>query len=233
MTQPWRVEGRGRVNKGAPLNFRFNGRSYQGFEGDTLASALLANGVRLIGRSFKYHRPRGIMAHGSEEPNALVRLHDRSGGGQPNARATLVALHEGLDARSQHHWPSLEFDVGALANSLGRFLGAGFYYKTFMWPRRWWPGYEHVLRRAAGLGAPPDPKEKAITWQQNAHVDVLVAGGGPAGLAAAVGARRGGGRRQRSPGGRRSLAGRKPARFACIRNAGRGFLGELAGLHVA
>lgn len=192
MTQPWRVEGRGLVDRRTPLNFKFNGRSYQGFEGDTLASALLANGVRLLGRSFKYHRPRGIMAHGSEEPNALVRLHDRSGGGQPNARATLVPLQEGLDARSQHHWPSLEFDMGALANALGRFLGAGFYYKTFMWPRRWWPGYEHVLRRAAGLGAPPDPKEKAVTWQQNAHVDVLIAGGGPAGLAAALAAGRAG-----------------------------------------
>ncbi|WP_028600881.1 2Fe-2S iron-sulfur cluster-binding protein [Ottowia thiooxydans] len=190
MTQLWRVEGEGLIDRQAPLNFKFNGRTYQGFEGDTLASGLLANGVRLLGRSFKYHRPRGIMAHGSEEPNALVRLMDRSGGGKPSARATLVKLHEGLEVQSQHHWPTLEFDVGVVNNWLGRFLGAGFYYKTFMWPRRWWPSYEHILRKAAGLGAPPTSQENATASQQNVHIDVLIAGGGPAGLAAALAAGR-------------------------------------------
>ncbi|MEO9066679.1 MAG: 2Fe-2S iron-sulfur cluster-binding protein, partial [Caldimonas sp.] len=192
MTRNWRVDGGGCIDRGKPVSFTFNGRTYPGFEGDTLASALLANGVRMMGRSFKYHRPRGIVALGSEEPNALVRVLDAGGGGQPNGRATTLALVDGMQARSQHHWPSLEVDVGVLADAASRFLSAGFYYKTFKWPRRWWPGYEHILRRAAGLGAPPDRRALAAPAQRHVHIDVLIAGGGPAGLAAALAAGRAG-----------------------------------------
>ena len=174
----------GRIDRSEHLNFRFDGEAMRGHPGDTLASALLANGVQLIGRSFKYHRPRGLMAAGGEEPNGLVRL--RTGGrAEPNVRATEVALYDGLVAESQNRWPSLRFDLGAMNDRLSPLFPAGFYYKTFMWPGNMWPAYEAVIRRMAGLGraataADPDRYEK-----QYAHCDVLVVGGGPAGLAAA------------------------------------------------
>ncbi|GAB4352418.1 MAG: sarcosine oxidase subunit alpha [Kiloniellaceae bacterium] len=170
---------------GKPLHFVFDGQHYQGFEGDTLASALLASGVDLFGRSFKYHRPRGLLSAGVEEPNALVTL--RVGArAEPNTRATMVELFDGLEATSQNRWPSLGFDVMAVNGLAGPLLSAGFYYKTFMGPtRRAWMLYEHFIRKAAGLGAGttlPDPDRYE---EMNAFCDVLVVGAGPAGLMAA------------------------------------------------
>jgi sarcosine oxidase subunit alpha len=175
----------GAVDRGRPLRFRFDGRDYRGFHGDTLASALLASGVRVVGRSFKYHRPRGLLAAGVEEPNALVRV----GTGahiDPVLRATEVELHDGLVARAVNAWPNARLDIGAMLRPLERFLPAGFYYKSLMWPD--WRWYEGLIRRAAGLGrisGEPDPSRYE---SQYAHCDVLVVGAGPAGLAAALGA---------------------------------------------
>src|SRR4051795_11531610 len=151
----FRVPG-GIVDRSRPLRFTFDGRAFTGYAGDTLASALLANGVRLGGPSFKYHRPRGILSAGPEEPNALVEL--RSGDRrEPNTRATTVELYEGLSATSQNRWPSLAFDVMSVNQLLSPFIGAGFYYKTFMWPASFWEKvYEPIIRRAAGLGRPPE-----------------------------------------------------------------------------
>ncbi|MEM6307725.1 MAG: 2Fe-2S iron-sulfur cluster-binding protein, partial [Pseudomonadota bacterium] len=132
-----RVEHKGLIDRNQPLNFTFDGQSYQGFAGDTLASALLANDVRLVVRSFKYHRPRGILTAGSEEPNALVTLH-RGRAQDPNTRATVQPLYDGLTAHSQNAWPSLKWDVLAANDLAAPFLSAGFYYKTFMWPRAFW-----------------------------------------------------------------------------------------------
>ncbi len=189
-----RLANGGLIDRARPLSFSFDGVSYAGFAGDTLASALVANGVKLVGRSFKYHRPRGILTAGSEEPNALVELR---GGArrEPNTRATTAELYDGLVAASQNRWPSLAFDVGGINDWLSPFLAAGFYYKTFMWPAKFWEMlYEPVIRRAAGLGRAagaedPDHYEKAY-----AHCDVLVIGGGPAGLIAALAAGRAGAR---------------------------------------
>ena len=189
-----RVEGWGRVDRACPLPFSFNDRSYRGYQGDTLASALLANGVGLVARSFKFHRPRGIFTAGSEEPSALVQLEDGAWT-EPNARATMVELYAGLNARSQNCWPSVTFDLGAVSGVFAPLVVAGFYYKTFMWPTSWWKRvYEPLIRHAAGMGrAPtePDPDRYAGRF---AHCDVLVAGGGPAGLAAALAAGRAGAR---------------------------------------
>jgi sarcosine oxidase subunit alpha len=193
MTAPIRLAG-GLIDRGRPLQFAFDGRPMLGFAGDTLASALLANGVRLVGRSFKYHRPRGIFSAGPEEPNALVEL--RSGARQePNTKATTVELYNGLDACSQNRWPSLKYDLRAVHQLASPLLVAGFYYKTFMWPQALWEKlYEPLIRRSAGLGrlsgeADPDTYEKA-----NAFCDLLVIGAGPAGLAAALAAGRAGAR---------------------------------------
>jgi sarcosine oxidase subunit alpha len=176
------------------LAFRWNGRTLHGFAGDTLASALLANGVALVGRSFKYHRPRGIVTSGVEEPNALVGL-GRGERFEPNARATVVELADGLEARSQNHWPSLERDVGAVAGAAAALLPAGFYYKTFLQPRAAWKHlFEPLIRRSAGLGAAPDRPDADGYEQLYAFVDVLVVGGGVAGLAAARAAAGGGAR---------------------------------------
>lgn len=192
--QPRRLDNGGLIDRTRPLSFRFDGRSYTGFAGDTLASALLAANVRLVGRSFKYHRPRGILTAGSEEPNALLEL--RTGARrEPNTRATVAELFEGCEAYSQNRWPSLAFDLGAVNSLFSPVFVAGFYYKTFMWPRAWWERlYEPAIRRAAGLGrasgqADPDRYEKAHSF-----CDVLVIGAGPAGLAAALTAARSGAR---------------------------------------
>ncbi|MER9344915.1 sarcosine oxidase subunit alpha family protein [Mesorhizobium sp. M0601] len=182
----------GLIDRSRTLRFTFDGKSYAGHPGDTLASALLANNVRLMGRSFKYHRPRGLIAAGSEEPNALVEL--RSGARrEPNTRATMAELFDGLEAQSQNRWPSLRFDGMAVNDLFANFLTAGFYYKTFMWPRAFWEKlYEPAIRRAAGLGslsmeADPDPYDKGFL-----HCDLLVVGAGAAGLAAALTAARAG-----------------------------------------
>ncbi|MBV9244560.1 MAG: sarcosine oxidase subunit alpha family protein [Methylobacteriaceae bacterium] len=191
---PYRLATGGIVDRSAPLLFSFDGRNYGGLRGDTLASALLANGVRLVGRSFKYHRPRGILAAGSEEPNALVELREGARR-EPNTRATVAELYEGLAAVSQNRWPSLWFDCMAVNSLFSPIIGAGFYYKTFMWPASFWEKlYEPMIRRAAGLGRAagmrdPDTYEKAF-----AHCDVLVIGSGPAGLMAALAAGRAGAR---------------------------------------
>ncbi|MET0219689.1 MAG: 2Fe-2S iron-sulfur cluster-binding protein, partial [Tardiphaga sp.] len=187
-----RLNEGGLVDRSKPLGFTFDGRPYRGFEGDTLASALIANDVKLVGRSFKYHRPRGILTAGSEEPNALVTL--RSGAwAEPNTRATTVSLYDGLEATSQNRWPSLALDVMAINQLASPIFVAGFYYKTFMWPAKFWEKlYEPLIRRAAGLGRAsmlPDPDHYD---RNHAFCDLLVIGGGPAGLAAAQTAGRAG-----------------------------------------
>ena len=177
----------GRVNRAAPQHFTFDGKSYQGFAGDSLASALLANNVQLFGRSFKYHRPRGLLGAGSEEPNALISVTRGPGRFTPNLRATQIELYDGLTTTSQNRWPSLRFDFGAINDRLGMFFPAGFYNKTFMWPRSFWEKlYEPAIRRMAGLGSPPteiDPDHYAATY---AHCDLLIIGAGPAGIDAAL-----------------------------------------------
>ncbi len=187
-----RLEGRGLIDRSRPVGFRFDGRAYQGCHGDTLASALLANGVRLFGRSFKYHRPRGVLTAGPEEPNALVEIHE-DGQQTPNTRATVQELYEGLDARSQNRWPSLNWDVMEVNDLLSPFLSAGFYYKTFMWPRAFWERvYEPAIRRAAGLGRLSGRHDEAPYEKAFAYCDLLVIGAGPAGLMAALTAGRAG-----------------------------------------
>jgi sarcosine oxidase subunit alpha len=186
LTQPFRLATGGIVDRSQRLAFEFDGVRYEGCGGDTLASALLANGVHFVARSFKYHRPRGIHGAGSEEPNALVQL-SRGARTEPNVRATTAELFDGLVAASQNRWPSLAFDVGALNNVLSRFLPAGFYYKTFMWPPtpQAWLRYEHFVRAAAGMGRAAAESDPDRYEHQHAHCDVLVIGAGPAGLAAA------------------------------------------------
>ncbi len=189
MTAPFRTAEGGRIDRGRRLGFTFDGRHLAGCAGDTLASALLANGVHLVGRSFKYHRPRGILSAGSEEPNALVTVDRGAGRVTPNLRATQVELYPGLVARSQNCWPSLGLDAGAVAGAFAPLLGAGFYYKTFMWPRRFWTRlYEPALRAAAGLGRAPRAPDPDCYLHRFAHCEVLVIGAGPAGLAAAFAA---------------------------------------------
>lgn len=187
-----RLANGGLIDRTRPLSFTFNGNRLSGFEGDTLASALIANDVRVIGRSFKYHRPRGILTAGSEEPNALVTL--RSGAyAEPNTRATTISLFDGLEATSQNCWPSPSFDLLAVNQWFSPLFVAGFYYKTFMWPAKFWEKvYEPLIRRAAGLGKLsmlPDPDSYD---RDHGFCDLLVIGGGPAGLAAALTAGRAG-----------------------------------------
>ena len=186
MNQPHRTSSGGRLDRARAVRFTFDGRELSGFHGDTLASALLANGVHLVGRSFKYHRPRGVLTAGPEEPNALVAIRRDAARVTPNLRATEVQLYDGLAAESQNRWPSLKFDVGALNSLLSPFIPAGFYYKTFMWPRRAWQWlYEPKIRAAAGLGRAPELPDPDGYANRFAHCDVLVVGAGPAGLAAA------------------------------------------------
>jgi len=189
MTQVNRLPGRGRINRSKPIIIRFNGRQVPAFEGDTVASALLANGIVHVGRSFKYHRPRGILAAGAEEPNALLDIDRGKGRREPNNRATVVEAFDGLTAASQNHWPSLSYDVGAINDIASPVFGAGFYYKTFMWPQAAWKKlYEPIIRRAAGLGKAPNAPDPDVYVQQHAHCDALIVGAGPAGLAAALSA---------------------------------------------
>jgi sarcosine oxidase subunit alpha len=189
----YRLQGRGRVDHAKPIRFTFDGKSYQGLAGDTLASALLANGVHLMGRSFKYHRPRGVVSAGSDEPNALMGTRRGPGRSEPNTRATIQELRDGLEATSQNRWPSLAFDVGALNDNFGSLFSAGFYYKTFMWPRAFWDRvYEPIIRNAAGLGVAPTEPDADRYASRFAHTDVLIVGAGPAGLAAALAAGRSG-----------------------------------------
>ena len=143
------------IDQTTRIPFKFNGKTFYGFKGDTLASALLSNNVHLVGRSFKYHRPRGIMTCGSEEPNAIVQVSNDPSLTEPNVRATEIELYEGLEANSQNCWPSVNFDIGGINNFLSPFLPAGFYYKTFMWPASFWKKYEYFIRKSAGLGKSP------------------------------------------------------------------------------
>ena len=187
-----RIEGKGIIDRSTPVRFRFDGVTYQGFKGDTLAAALLANGVKLVGRSFKYHRPRGVLTAGSEEPNALVEIIEARQQ-TPNVRATVQEIFEGLEARSQNRWPSLKYDLLAVNDFASPFLSAGFYYKTFMWPRAFWERiYEPLIRRAAGLGSLSGRHDEADYEKAFAFCDLLVIGAGPAGLAAALQAARAG-----------------------------------------
>ena len=189
-----RLTTRGRIDRARPIDFTFNGHSFQGYQGDTLASALLANDVHLIGRSFKYHRPRGIQTAGPEEPSALVQLGEGART-EPNLRATEIELFDGLIAASQNCWPSVTFDIGAVNSLVSPLFPAGFYYKTFMWPPAFWNTvYERVIRRAAGLGKAPSEPDPDRYEHQYAHCDVLVVGAGPAGLMAALAAGRSGAR---------------------------------------
>jgi sarcosine oxidase subunit alpha len=182
-------EPAGRIDRTRPINFSFDSRALGGFQGDTLASALIRNGVHLVGRSFKYHRPRGILAAGSEEPNALVSVRRDDARYTPNLRATQVELYEGLEAHSQNRWPSLALDCGGLNNLIAPFIPAGFYYKTFMWPHGAWKSlYEPRIRAAAGLGEAPTQPDPDRYTNRFAHCDVLVVGAGPTGLAAALAA---------------------------------------------
>ena len=206
MSQVNRTAAGGRIDRTQPLTFEFDAHRYVGHRGDTLASALLANGVHLVARSFKYHRPRGIVSAGAEEPNALVQLHVGNSP-EPNVRATQLELYEGLRAESQNRWPSLTWDLGAVSDRLSWLMPAGFFYKTFMWPRSMWPRYEQAIRRMAGLGRAPSLPNSFAYEHMHAHCDVLVVGAGPAGLAAALAAGRSGARviladDQCEPGGR-------------------------------
>ena len=187
-----RIDGKGLIDRTKKLRFRFDGREYAGYKGDTLASALLANDVRLVGRSFKYHRPRGVLTAGSEEPNALVEVLGPKNQ-TPNVRATVQEVFEGLDTQSQNRIGSLRFDLLSVNDLLSPFLSAGFYYKTFMWPRAFWEGlYEPIIRRAAGLGSLSGKPDEGIYEKAFAFCDVLVIGSGPAGLMAALTAGRAG-----------------------------------------
>ncbi|MDQ2093317.1 sarcosine oxidase subunit alpha family protein [Rhodalgimonas zhirmunskyi] len=180
------------IDRTKPMSYTFNGKRMKGFAGDTLASALLAGGQMMMGRSFKYHRPRGVVASGAEEPNALVGL-GQGAAFEPNQRATTTELFDGLSATSQNHWPSLEFDVGAINNRLARFFPAGFYYKTFMFPRVAWKKlYEPIVRQSAGLGAVPKERDGDTYEHFYGFFDLVVVGGGISGLIAARAAGRAG-----------------------------------------
>jgi len=195
MSQRYRLPNGGRIDRSQVLDFTFNGQRYQGYQGDTLAAALLANGVDIVGRSFKYSRPRGIIAAGSEEPNAILQIGASEATQVPNVRATQQALYAGLVATSTNGWPSVNTDVmGILGKVGGKLMPPGFYYKTFMYPQSFWMTYEKYIRKAAGLGRSPLENDPDSYDYMNHHCDVLVVGAGPAGLAAALAAGRSGAR---------------------------------------
>ena len=185
MTKNLRVKTSRFIDETYKISFKFNGKTYHGYKGDTLASALLANDIHLVGRSFKYHRPRGIMTAGSEEPNAIVQLHNNTSRTEPNVRATEIEIYEGLEASSQNCWPSVNFDIGGINNILSPLLPAGFYYKTFMWPANFWEKYEYFIRNSAGLGKSPTEPDPDIYEHKYIHCDVLVIGAGISGIIAA------------------------------------------------
>ncbi len=186
MSSPYRLPTGGtRIDRSKAVAFTFDGKEMRGFAGDTLASAAMANGQKVFGRSFKYHRPRGVVGLGSEEMNALIGV-GTGARHEPNLRATQIELHDGLTAVSQNRWPSLRYDVGAINNSLSRFFPGGFYYKTFMWPKSFWKHvYEPFIRRAAGLGKAATERDPDTYEHMHIHADVVVVGGGLAGLVAA------------------------------------------------
>ena len=185
MTKNLRVKTSKFIDETYKVSFKFNGKTYYGFKGDTLASALLANDIHLVGRSFKYHRPRGIMTAGSEEPNAIVQLHKNTSRTEPNVRATEIEIYDGLEASSQNCWPSVNFDIGGINNFLSPVLPAGFYYKTFMWPASFWEKYEYFIRKSAGLGKSPTTPDPDIYEHRYIHCDVLIIGAGISGVMAA------------------------------------------------
>jgi len=185
MSKELRVNNKNFVDQTNIISFKFNDQTLHGFKGDTLASALLANNIHLIGRSFKYHRPRGIMTCGSEEPNAIVQVGNDTSLTEPNTRATEIELYEGLEASSQNCWPSVNFDIGAINNLFSPLIPAAFYYKTFMWPVSFWEKYEYFIRKSAGLGKSPTEPDKDIYDHRHMHCDVLVVGGGISGMIAA------------------------------------------------
>jgi len=214
-----RLSSGGRIDRSKPINFTFEGKQYQGYHGDTIASALLANGVRLVGRSWKYHRPRGVVGDGAEEPNALFQV-ERGALTIPNVRGTQAQIYEGMVFNSTNAWPNVNFDLMSVFGVFSRFLPAGFYYKTFMWPKKFWMTYEHIIRKASGLGESPKEIDPDHYEKTNAHCDILVAGAGPSGLMAALAAGRTGARvmlvdEQEEFGGRllssKSLIDSKPA----------------------
>ena len=185
MSENLRVKASNFIDETTRISFKFNGKTYYGFKGDTLASALISNNVHLVGRSFKYHRPRGIMTAGSEEPNAIVQLGSDNALTEPNVRTTEVEIYEGLEASSQNCWPSVNFDIGGINNILSPFLPAGFYYKTFMWPASFWEKYEYFIRKSAGLGKSPTKPDPDIYDHKYTHCDVLIIGAGISGIIAA------------------------------------------------
>ena len=192
MKTNFRLDNVGLINRDKKISFKFNGKKYFGYEGDTLASALIANGIHLVGRSFKYHRPRGFFGAGVDEPYALVQLF-KNNESEPNVRATEQELFEGLEAKSINCWPSVKFDIGAINNFLRIFLPAGFYYKTFMWPRSfWYKIYEPFIRKAAGFGVASIKHDKDRYEHKYEYCDLLVTGSGPAGLASAYAAAKNG-----------------------------------------
>lgn len=187
-----RIAGRGLIDRNKPVSFTFDGKSYAGFKGDTVASALLASGVRVVGRSFKYHRPRGVLTAGAEEPNALIEVHGATNQ-TPNVRATVQEIFDGLNTRSQNRMGSLRWDLLAVNDLMAPFFSAGFYYKTFMWPRAFWEKlYEPAIRRAAGLGSLSGKHDEGHYEKAFAFCDLLVIGAGPTGLMAALTAARAG-----------------------------------------
>ncbi|MEO1018864.1 MAG: 2Fe-2S iron-sulfur cluster-binding protein, partial [Pseudomonadota bacterium] len=188
--QEFRLDDGGTIDRTSPIEFSFDLKRIVGFAGDTIASALLANGIHLVGRSFKYHRPRGILSAGPEEPSALVRVNRGHGRVDPNQRATEVELVPGLSIESQNRWPSLEWDVGQISELMSPLLPAGFYYKTFKWPASAWRFYEENIRRMAGLGRAPTEADRDRYAHRYEHCEILIVGGGLAGLSAALQAAR-------------------------------------------
>ena len=186
MSNKFRLSSGGEINRTERVSFKFNGKTFFGYKGDTLASALLANGIHLVARSFKYHRPRGFLGSGSEEPNAIVQIIKDKARTEPNIRATQIEIFEGFEAKSQNCWPSVNFDIGEINNFFSPLLPAGFYYKTFMWPANLWEKYEYFIRKSAGLGISPTERDPDLYDHKYYHCDVLIVGSGPAGLTAAL-----------------------------------------------